>query len=143
MCRKTDDCSWMDRQLYCQDYELDFSPSVSWFLPPYTQSLAYANSTSTANSTRKIFDWCISQMISMCIALHTYLHWRCLRISLFGLLCPLTGVLRQFLPLFGILLMILKNQFIQKDLNPQHLVLSQTCELSFCSCKGMSIDDVQ
>jgi len=31
MCRKTDDCSWMDRQLYCQDYELDFSPSRAWF----------------------------------------------------------------------------------------------------------------
>merc|ERR1719483_1410191 len=30
MCRKTDDCSWMDRQLYCQDYELDFSPSRAW-----------------------------------------------------------------------------------------------------------------
>jgi len=31
MCRSTDDCSWLDRQLYCQDYELDFSPSRAWF----------------------------------------------------------------------------------------------------------------
>ena len=29
LCRTTDDCSWLDRRLYCQDYELDFTPSVS------------------------------------------------------------------------------------------------------------------
>lgn len=29
LCRNTNDCTWIDRQLYCQDYELDFSPSVS------------------------------------------------------------------------------------------------------------------
>jgi len=53
MCRSTTDCSWLDRQLYCQDYELDFSPSVSWiFLDPlpslkfyvfYRPSLMYIN----------------------------------------------------------------------------------------------------
>ena len=32
---------------------------------------------------------------------------------------------------------------IQKDSNPQHLVLPQTCELSCCSCKGTFINDVQ
>jgi len=31
MCRKTEDCSWVDRRLYCQDYDLDFSPSRAWF----------------------------------------------------------------------------------------------------------------
>lgn len=31
MCRSTNDCNWLDRQLYCQDYELDFSPSRAWF----------------------------------------------------------------------------------------------------------------
>ena len=29
LCRDSNDCSWIDRQLYCQDYELDFQPSVS------------------------------------------------------------------------------------------------------------------
>ena len=32
LCRNTEDCSWIDRQLYCQDYELDFQPSVSNFI---------------------------------------------------------------------------------------------------------------
>jgi len=31
LCRTTDDCSWLDRRLYCQDYELDFTPSALWF----------------------------------------------------------------------------------------------------------------
>jgi hypothetical protein len=31
LCRKTQDCSWIDERLYCQDYELDFSPSRAWF----------------------------------------------------------------------------------------------------------------
>ena len=29
MCRDSNDCNWIDRNLYCQDYELDFQPSVS------------------------------------------------------------------------------------------------------------------
>ena len=28
MCRDSNDCNWIDRDLYCQDYELDFQPSV-------------------------------------------------------------------------------------------------------------------
>ena len=31
LCRNTDDCSWLDRNLLCQDYELDISPSRAWF----------------------------------------------------------------------------------------------------------------
>jgi len=31
LCRSTSDCSWVDPRLYCQDYELDFSPSRAWF----------------------------------------------------------------------------------------------------------------
>ena len=31
LCRNTQDCNWIDQRLYCQDYELDFSPSVSLF----------------------------------------------------------------------------------------------------------------
>ena len=31
LCRTTSDCSWMDRNLLCQDYELDISPSQAWF----------------------------------------------------------------------------------------------------------------
>ena len=31
MCRTSTDCSWLDRNLFCQDYELDFSPSRAWF----------------------------------------------------------------------------------------------------------------
>ena len=31
LCRTTEDCSWMDRNLLCQDYELDISPSRAWF----------------------------------------------------------------------------------------------------------------
>ena len=30
MCRDSNDCNWIDSQLYCQDYKLDFSPSVSF-----------------------------------------------------------------------------------------------------------------
>ena len=29
LCRTTSDCSWIDPRLYCQDYELRFTPSVS------------------------------------------------------------------------------------------------------------------
>lgn len=29
MCRDSNDCNWIDRQLYCQDYELEFTPNVS------------------------------------------------------------------------------------------------------------------
>ena len=29
MCRDSNDCNWIDPRLYCQDYELDFTPSVS------------------------------------------------------------------------------------------------------------------
>ena len=29
LCRKDSDCNWLDRHMYCQDYELDFSPNVS------------------------------------------------------------------------------------------------------------------
>ena len=29
MCRDSEDCRWIDSSLYCQDYELDFQPSVS------------------------------------------------------------------------------------------------------------------
>jgi hypothetical protein len=28
MCRDSNDCNWIDQRLYCQDYELDFTPSV-------------------------------------------------------------------------------------------------------------------
>merc|ERR1719495_881817 len=31
LCRNTTDCNWVDTRLYCQDYELDFSPSRAWF----------------------------------------------------------------------------------------------------------------
>ena len=31
MCRTTADCSWMDRNLHCEDYELDLSVSRAWF----------------------------------------------------------------------------------------------------------------
>jgi len=31
LCRNTTDCNWVDPRLYCQDYELDFSPSRAWF----------------------------------------------------------------------------------------------------------------
>ncbi len=33
MCRNNDDCKWMDARLYCQDYEMDFQPSVSTAYP--------------------------------------------------------------------------------------------------------------
>ena len=29
LCRTTSDCSWIDPRLYCQDYELMFTPNVS------------------------------------------------------------------------------------------------------------------
>ncbi len=29
MCRDSNDCKWIDQRLFCQDYELDFQPSVS------------------------------------------------------------------------------------------------------------------
>jgi len=31
MCRDSNDCNWIDRQLYCQDYELEFTPNAGWF----------------------------------------------------------------------------------------------------------------
>jgi len=31
LCRNTQDCNWIDNDLYCQDYELDFEPSALWF----------------------------------------------------------------------------------------------------------------
>ena len=31
MCRDSNDCNWIDPRLYCQDYELDFTPSVRIF----------------------------------------------------------------------------------------------------------------
>lgn len=31
LCRNTQDCDWIDRRLYCQDYELKFQPSALWF----------------------------------------------------------------------------------------------------------------
>ena len=30
LCRKTEDCNWIDPRLYCQDYELKFTPQVSF-----------------------------------------------------------------------------------------------------------------
>ena len=40
LCRNNDDCNWVDEMLYCQDYELDFKPSVSIvpFLKPQPPS---------------------------------------------------------------------------------------------------------
>ena len=40
MCRDSNDCNWIDRNLYCQDYELDFQPSVS-FMPVATGQQVY------------------------------------------------------------------------------------------------------
>jgi hypothetical protein len=31
LCRKTEDCNWIDPRLYCQDYELKFTPQHGWF----------------------------------------------------------------------------------------------------------------
>lgn len=31
LCRNTNDCNWIDPRMYCQDYELDFSVSRSWY----------------------------------------------------------------------------------------------------------------
>ena len=28
LCRTNNDCSWIDPQMFCQDYELEFKPSV-------------------------------------------------------------------------------------------------------------------
>jgi len=31
LCRNNDDCQWIDPNLNCEDYELDFSPAAGWF----------------------------------------------------------------------------------------------------------------
>ena len=31
LCRRNEDCNWIDQRLYCQDYELKFTPTVSFF----------------------------------------------------------------------------------------------------------------
>jgi len=31
LCRSNDDCRWVDQNLNCEDYELDFSPARGWF----------------------------------------------------------------------------------------------------------------
>jgi len=31
LCRNTEDCTWMDKDLICQDYEMDFSMDRGWF----------------------------------------------------------------------------------------------------------------
>merc|ERR1711892_694612 len=31
LCRNNNDCSWLDRNLQCEDYELDFSVSRAWY----------------------------------------------------------------------------------------------------------------
>lgn len=31
LCRSNDDCQWLDQNLNCEDYELDFSPARGWF----------------------------------------------------------------------------------------------------------------
>jgi len=31
LCRNTNDCNWIDPRMYCQDYELDFSISRTWY----------------------------------------------------------------------------------------------------------------
>jgi len=31
LCRNNDDCRWVDQNLNCEDYELDFSPAAGWF----------------------------------------------------------------------------------------------------------------
>jgi len=31
LCRNNNDCNWVDSRLYCQDYELKFTPSAAWF----------------------------------------------------------------------------------------------------------------
>lgn len=31
LCRRNEDCNWVDARLYCQDYELKFTPSALWF----------------------------------------------------------------------------------------------------------------
>ena len=32
LCRNNDDCRWVDQNLNCEDYELDFSPAVSTYI---------------------------------------------------------------------------------------------------------------
>ena len=41
LCRNNNDCNWIDREFYCQDYELDFEPSVSSTLPQTAASKYY------------------------------------------------------------------------------------------------------
>merc|ERR1719312_1533962 len=31
LCRNNNDCTWLDRNLQCEDYELDFSPVRAWY----------------------------------------------------------------------------------------------------------------
>ena len=31
LCRTTNDCSWLDKDLLCQDSELDITPNQTWF----------------------------------------------------------------------------------------------------------------
>jgi len=31
LCRNNDDCKWLDGNLNCEDYELDFSPAAGWY----------------------------------------------------------------------------------------------------------------
>jgi len=31
LCRNNNDCTWLDRNLECEDYELDFSPVRAWY----------------------------------------------------------------------------------------------------------------
>lgn len=31
LCRNNNDCTWLDRNLQCEDYELDFSPMRAWY----------------------------------------------------------------------------------------------------------------
>merc|ERR1719367_2553104 len=31
LCRRNEDCNWIDPRLYCQDYELKFTPTAAWF----------------------------------------------------------------------------------------------------------------
>jgi len=31
LCRNNNDCNWVDSRLYCQDYELKFTPTAAWF----------------------------------------------------------------------------------------------------------------
>jgi len=31
LCRNSQDCQWIDRNLHCEDYELNFTPMNAWF----------------------------------------------------------------------------------------------------------------